>query len=352
MAKHSSEAHKFLKSLTVLFAVLIFAFAIFYHAGPEEKVSDGVYDPDVIAKLMEKRKQMRRSLSRMKAPNSEAFMTITVKPVKNNSGSTVQKTKKPPTKPSEIDTKITSSFDSPEGLDRDIQNAIESIDKGNIEEALSLLEAVLQKDPGNEQALIEVAMIHLLDLKQTDQAVAYLERVMVVNPDNRIVMTELVSLYSDMENGQSGLSFLSDLQSKHPESPEIAYGIGQLLLSEGREAEAISQFEKATQGEEERGLAFANLAESYARIGDMEKAFKAYNQAIDEQESDIENRRSEGLPINFDRERLGYLKADYADQLIKDGQLDRARKVLNELDDILPGDETIMALKDKLKSKG
>ncbi len=122
--------------------------------------------------------------------------------------------------------------------------------------------------------------------------------------------------------------------------------------SQDRGNEAVSYYESALSSDEQRGQVYANLAESHSRSGNMAKAFTAYNSAIEEHEKDIAQRRQEGLPVNFDVERLGYLKVDYAEKLLKAGRDDEARRMLDDAEGVLPGDEAIMALKDQLDRKG
>lgn len=235
--------------------------------------------------------------------------------------------------------------------DPDVQKAINLVDGGNVTDALTLLEGVLKRDPKNEQALVEMAMIQLLDLKQPEQAVGYLQRVMEVNPENLVVMTELVSLYEEQGRVDEGLNFLMGVQASHPSSPELSHGVGQMLTLAGRDQEAIAYYEKATQSADYHVRAQRDLAEAYSRTGEPEKAIDSYSKAIASQEQEISDRAGRGLPVHGAEERLAYTKMDMARELIRTGDVERAQTILDEISSIMPGDEKITALQDSINRK-
>lgn len=235
--------------------------------------------------------------------------------------------------------------------DADIERAINLVDAGNIQEAQQLLEGVLKRNPRDEQALVELAMIQLLDLKQTAQAIGYLERAIDVNPQNMIVMSELVSLYEDQGKVDEGLAFMQEVQSRNPQSPELAHGVGQMMTLAGRDQDAIAYYEKASQSGAYQVRAYRDLAEAYGKTGDPEKAIDSYGKAIQSQEQEIQELNGRGLPVQFAEERMAYTKMDMARELIRTGDIDRAEALLEEIGPILPGDESITALKDTVRRK-
>jgi tetratricopeptide (TPR) repeat protein len=235
--------------------------------------------------------------------------------------------------------------------DPDVQRAIGMIDAGNPTEALAVLEDVLKRDPKNEQALVEMAMIQLLDLKQPDVALQTMQRVLDVNPSNQVVLSELVSLYEDQGKVEEGLGFLTDVYQRSPQSTDVAYGIGQLLTLSGRDAEAITFYEKAASGEGNEVRATRDLAEAYARSGDSEKAIEAYDRAIAGLEDEREIKGGKGMPTQFVDERINYTKIDKARELIRLGDFDKAQALLDEVDGAMPGDESVMALRQTLNQR-
>jgi tetratricopeptide (TPR) repeat protein len=235
--------------------------------------------------------------------------------------------------------------------DADVQKAITLIDNGGISEAVALLEGVLKRDPKNEQALVEMAMVNLLDLKQPAEAMGYLQRVMEINPSNQVVLSELVSLYEEQGKLDEGLSFLLEVSGKAPGSPEVSYGIGQLYALEGRDGDAIPYLEKATQSPENEVRAYRDLGEALARSGEADKALESYGKAIASQEKELADKTARGLPVQFVEERIAYTKMDMARVLISKGETEPAQQLLDEVKRIMPADESVTALQESLNRK-
>ena len=240
----------------------------------------------------------------------------------------------------------------PEINDPDVQKAIDLIDKGSVAEAVTMLEAIVKKDPKNENALVELAMVNLLDLKQPEQAINYLQKVAEINPKNQVVMAELVSLYEEENRLEDGLQFLTEVHNKDPNgTPDIAYGIGEIMTMSGRDADAIPYLERATQSPENGVRAYRELADAYARGGDSEHALDAYGKAIAAQEKEIQDKQSRGLPTAFLAERLNYTKLDRAREFLRAGEAEKAQEIVNEVAGQMPNDEAVTALQDSINRK-
>lgn len=235
-------------------------------------------------------------------------------------------------------------------MDPDVLKAIALIDNGQVNEAVAALEAIVKKDPKNEQALVELAMIHLLDMKDPEQAIGYLQKAVVVAPANQVVMSELVSLYDEQQRLEDGVAFLQDVEKQNPGSPDVAYGLGQMLSLAGRDAESIPYLERAAQqGDPIR--AYRDLAEAYSRTGDSERAVDSYDKSLQSMEKELESKRAQGLPAAYVEERIHYTKLDKARELIRMSDFDGAQRLLDEVGQQMPGDEGVAALQQNLNQK-
>ena len=134
-----------------------------------------------------------------------------------------------------VDTQEPTAEQTEPTTDKLIKQAVALIDGGDPETALDILEKILDDQPNNERALIEISMIHLIDYRNSRAAVPYLERAFKVNPNNRMVLAELVGSYSEHDNVDTGINYLQSLQEKtnNESSAYISLGIGQLLLADG-----------------------------------------------------------------------------------------------------------------------
>lgn len=234
--------------------------------------------------------------------------------------------------------------------DSNLKSAIELIDAGRIEDAVSTLEEILKQDPKNEQALVELAMINLLDLKQSAAAIDYLERAIEVNPENRIVVSELVGLYEEENRIDDGINYLQQLMEANPNSPGVAHGLGQIYVSQGRDSDAIPYLEKAAAQIESPVRAQRDLAEAYSRTGKKEKAIESYKKAIAAGEVEISG-RGDDQNSSFERERINYIKMDLARELMSDNKWEEAESTLKELESAMPGDEQVANLLDILSKR-
>ena len=238
------------------------------------------------------------------------------------------------------------TFDDPK-----VQKAIELVDQGKVAEATRLLDEVLARDPKNEQALVEMAMINLLDLKQPEVALGYMQKVVEVNPTNQIVLNELVSIYQDQGRVDEGLNYLMDLAEKKPGSSDLTYSIGQLMTFSGREQDAIPFIEKAAQSPVHQTRAYRDLAETYSHLGDPEKSVEYYDKAIASQEKEISERTAAGTPITYAAERLGDMKTDKARALLQKNDIEGAQAILNEVRAQLPNDPNVAQLLEAIRSR-
>jgi predicted Zn-dependent protease len=142
-----------------------------------------------------------------------------------------------------------------------------------------------------------------------------------------------------------------NVHSRAPNSPDLSYGIGQMLSMQGRDGEAIAYLEKATQSPDNAVRAYRDLAESYSRSGDSERALDAYNKAISSQEKEIAEKTARGMPISFAEERLNYTKMDKARELMRTNNFEEAQAIINEVSEAMPGDDSVAALQDQLTRK-
>jgi predicted Zn-dependent protease len=341
-----TEMKRFLGAVVLLGIALLGFFALMLPFSKENSFNATPGEVDIIEQLAEGKRQMLREALRVETAHLRNQLES--HPAKPRLKSlTVAKTGALPV--TVVVKSVTDDQSDPE-----IQSAIKAIDAGNISEAIALLEAVLKRDPRNEQALVEMAMIYMLDLKQSAEAIGYLQRAMDVNPDNKVVMSELVSLYEEEGRVDEGLAFMMERANAHPESSELSYGIGQMLSLQGREADAIPYLERAVKGAENPVRAYRDLAEAYARNGEASRAVDSYSKAITEQEKEIVEKAQAGMPTAFAEERLSNTKLDKARILIQagdDASLDAAERILDDVSSRMPDLEQAAALKQTLAKK-
>jgi tetratricopeptide (TPR) repeat protein len=212
----------------------------------------------------------------------------------------------------------------------DLQIAMQLIDSGQWREAENILLGILQKDPRDEGALVEMAMLLLIDKQDSRAAQPYLERALEVNPDNEAAVQELLGVYEETKNWEQGLAFLRSMQDDPRKTGYVDYGIGSALMSMGRPAEAVASLQKSVYeyGYKEY-TARQGLAEALVDAGRVEDGIREYQQIIDG-------------PYKPNQIRVAKIRT--ASALIEKQQFAEARRILQPLQDSDPRDEWVAAL--------
>jgi len=224
----------------------------------------------------------------------------------------------------------TSASNVPQKDNLELQRAMQLIDSGQWREAESILLDILQKDPRDEGALVEMAMLLLIDKQDSRAAQPYLERALEVNPDNEAALQELLGVYEETRNWEQGLAYLRSMQSDPRKTGYIDYGIGSALVSMGRPAEAIPSLQKAVYefGYKEY-TARQGLAEALVDAGRIDEGIREYQQIVDG-------------PYKPNQIRIAKIRI--ASGLIEKQQFAEARRILQPLQDNDPKDEWVAAL--------
>ncbi|MFK7823150.1 MAG: tetratricopeptide repeat protein [Oligoflexales bacterium] len=179
------------------------------------------------------------------------------------------------------------SFD-PTEIESLLSDAMNLVDQGNHQAAAKILEKILEFDPRNEMALVEMGMIQLIDLKSPQNAIYYLQSALRVNPSNRVVLSELVGIYDELGQSGTGLNYLQQLYEETSENTALASGIGQVLAGQGRLQEALPYLEKSAE-DSQSGVALTDLADAYSQTGNKEKSLETYQKVIDLERERVES---------------------------------------------------------------
>lgn len=219
----------------------------------------------------------------------------------------------------------------------DLQRAMQLIDSGSWREAEALLLDILAKDPRDEGALVELAMLLLIDKHDSRAAQPYLERALEVNPDNEAAVQELLGVYEETRNWDQGLAYLRSLQGDARKTGYVDYGIGSALISMGRPGEAVPALQKAIYeyGYKEY-TAREGLAEAMVDSGRIDEGIREYQAIIDG-------------PYKPNQVRVAKIRI--ASALIEKQQFAEARRILQPLSDNDPKDEWVASLLRDIDSK-
>ena len=242
-----------------------------------------------------------------------------------------------------VDTQEPTAEQTEPTTDKLIKQAVALIDGGDPETALDILEKILDDQPNNERALIEISMIHLIDYRNSRAAVPYLERAFKVNPNNRMVLAELVGSYSEHDNVDTGINYLQSLQEKtnNESSAYISLGIGQLLLADGREDEALPHLEKAVDGMPNSPELLSSLADTHSAAGNSDKAVETYRKAIEARRASIVELAKKGKPIERESRALLRNHIEIVREYYNQGDFDSALEAIETARSLAPDSRII-----------
>ncbi len=212
-----------------------------------------------------------------------------------------------------------------------LKEAMSFVDKGEPYKAMTLLEKILADDPKNEQALIELGMIHLIDLQDTQAALPLMERAFQVNSDNKVVLSELMGIYDETGQSEAGLAYLQGLYDEKPENATVAMGIGQMLKEQNRPHEAIPFWEKVAENPQgdQGDIAHSELGELYQKTGQLDKSLSSFQQAA----SSLQQKYDNGFFAHDDemgREELVNAQLNVVKVLISQGRQREAQEIIDD----------------------
>jgi len=186
------------------------------------------------------------------------------------------------------------------------------IDQGLIAEGRAMLEKIIELDPSNTQAMMELAMIYTLDLKEPVKSRDILEKILDINPSHRAALNELELIYKELGAVDQGLELLQLKAQQHPESLEIQYLYGRLLAAENP-AGALPWLERATKITDQREQALDQLAGAALRAGKTDLAIKSWTEALSIAESELAQARANGEPgIDYLEDRISSTRTELA----------------------------------------
>ncbi|SMF25110.1 tetratricopeptide repeat protein [Pseudobacteriovorax antillogorgiicola] len=164
-----------------------------------------------------------------------------------------------------------------------IQDIVSTVDQGQWQVAEAMLLEYLKLHPNDEQALVEMAMIQLIDKRDSLAAKPYLEKVALGNPNNESVINELLTIYEETNTYQEGLAFLKSIPNEKRNSGIVDYGIGSALVGHGDSEGAVEYLYRALdQGGVERATVQETLADAFLDAGRVDEAIQGYIELLDQ----------------------------------------------------------------------
>ena len=154
-------------------------------------------------------------------------------------------------------------------------------------DALKPLKAVLAAEPEHSSALFHMAECYM-HIGRDEQALEILEEAREKNPESRTLVAQMAQAHTNMCVTAGKLKRYEESVMHFKEAVKLLPGFGPAHLAmginyyqQGRYDHAIKIFEKTMELDPNLKVdAYHHLARSYAKKGEIKKAFKYYDQAI------------------------------------------------------------------------
>jgi putative PEP-CTERM system TPR-repeat lipoprotein len=114
-----------------------------------------------------------------------------------------------------------------------------------VEAAAPILTGWLDKQPGDEGVMLELATAYFID-KQNEKAVTYYEKVLASRPDNITALNNLAWIYG-LDNNPRALTLAEKAYTLQPELPSIQDTYGWILLKNDKLSEALTMLKQAAE---------------------------------------------------------------------------------------------------------
>lgn len=219
--------------------------------------------------------------------------------------------------------------------------------------AESLLKKILEEAPGNEAALVELAMINILDKNDPDGALPYIKRAIAANSENEAMISELLGIMDEKGQASDAVLFLTNLADETDSNPSLDYGIAQAMIKTGESEKALEYLERSV-GEREgfqRDDILEQMGDLYYETGKIDLAMESWGKTLERQAEYLAS-HPEDLDIlaeqNLDL-RFKYLSGQI--EMGDAASLDAADSELANIEKLAPGNALVGALREALRER-
>ena len=150
----------------------------------------------------------------------------------------------------------------------------------NAEAAKKRFEAILKKDPNNEQALLANATLLRATGAAADEIVKQLQKAVSANPTAPAARLALVNHYLLARDTKAALSAAQNAQAALPDNPSILNAFGTTQIVAGESRQAISTFAKLAKLVPNSAEPLVKQASAQVAAGDADGAIQSLRKAL------------------------------------------------------------------------
>lgn len=157
--------------------------------------------------------------------------------------------------------------------------------QGKFKEALEPLEKAAALDPGNVGVLLLRATVYQ-ELDEKDKALADVDRALKLRPGLAVAMQLRAALLAGSNKFSEAIAQLEELQRVTPEDPDVELQLAMFYSVEGKPRKAIERFTKVLAKEPDNFIALRGRADALLSIGRQAEAIADYEKALKKKPDD------------------------------------------------------------------
>jgi predicted O-linked N-acetylglucosamine transferase (SPINDLY family) len=159
------------------------------------------------------------------------------------------------------------------------RSAIAHFHNGDLANAETLLQSVLQDEPGNFDALLVMGVVDVMQGKR-EQAAESFGKAVAVNPDSGVARFNLATVLSDSGNDRDALPHHDKAVQLAPGNQDAWLNYGKSLANLERCSEALACYENALRIRPDFVQALINRGALLARLNRNEEAVSCFDRAL------------------------------------------------------------------------
>lgn len=142
------------------------------------------------------------------------------------------------------------------------------------------LEAILERDKDNTQALLALSNFAARIGATPKEQIDWLERARKASPNSVQPQLMLARAYAKSEDWKKALEVAQQARTARPDDPEVLYTLGATQIGAGANEQAVSTYEKLVALQPKSAAALMQLAKAHAVSGDRTRATNALRKAV------------------------------------------------------------------------
>jgi tetratricopeptide (TPR) repeat protein len=151
---------------------------------------------------------------------------------------------------------------------------------GELDQARTELNTILEDDPDNSEALINLAIIEGIDGDRNKQ-ISLLKRIIDKDPENSLAQAAAGDFYITTRRYNQAKKHFQKSLASDPDNDYAQLGMGRALLLQGEAETALGYFNKVLDTDKPDALAYSERARAKTEISDYKGALEDLTNAIE-----------------------------------------------------------------------